>query len=115
MANAQFTRQMTIGEFEARFPDDDACKGYLRDRRWPNGVHYNRCGSDRVYELATRPFHWECPSCRQGGAYRFSVLVGTIFENTNIGLRDWFRVVHLMLTAQKGVAALEVQRVMGFG
>jgi transposase-like protein len=61
-----------------------------------------------------RPFHWQCRACSETG-YRFSVLVGTIFENTNIGLRDWFRVIHMMLTSKKGVAALEVQRVMGFG
>jgi transposase-like protein len=115
MAKAQFTRQMTIKEFEALFPTDDACKAYLEARRWPVSVRCPRCESDRVYPLASRPFHWECSNCRHGGAYRFSVLVGTIFENTKIGLRDWFRVVHMMLTSKKGVAALEVQRVMGFG
>ena len=112
---AQFTKQMTIREFEAAFPDDAACKAYLRDRRWPDGVCCPRCDSNRVYELTTRPFHWECSACRQGGAYRFSVLVGTTFENTNVGLRDWFRVIYMMMTGKKGVAALEVQRVMGFG
>jgi transposase-like protein len=115
MAKVQFTRQMTIGQFEEMFPDDDACKAYLKDRRWPNGVRCPRCNSERVYELKNRAFHWECPDCRLGGAYRFSVLVGTVFENTNIGMRDWFRVIHMMMTAKKGVAALEVQRVMGFG
>jgi len=112
---AQFTKQMTVGEFEALFPDDDACKAYLRDQRWPDSVRCPRCGSDQAYELTTRAFHWECSTCRQGGAYRFSVLVGTIFENTNVGLRDWFRVIYMMMTGKKGVAALEVQRVMGFG
>ena len=78
MAKAQFTKQMTIGEFEALFPDDDACKSYLTARRWPSGIHCPRCDGERVYSLSTRPFHWECANCRQGGAYRFSVLVGTI-------------------------------------
>ena len=47
--------------------------------------------------------------------YRFSHLAGTIFENTNKPLRDWFRVVHLMLTSKKGISALQIQRIMGFG
>jgi transposase-like protein len=115
MAKAQFTKQMTVAEFEELFPNDDACKAYLQSRRWPVGIRCPRCQSERVYALASRPFHWECTACRQGGAYRFSVLVGTIFENTNVGLRDWFRVIYMMLTAKKGIAALEVQRVMGFG
>jgi hypothetical protein len=115
MAQAQFTKQMTIKQFEELFPTDDACKAYLQSRRWPVGVRCARCGSECVYPLPSRAFHWECSTCRQGGAYRFSVLVGTIFENSKIGLRDWFRVIHMMLTSKKGVAALEVQRVMGFG
>ncbi len=112
---APFTPQMTIPQWEALFPTDDACKAYLAARRWPNGVRCPRCGSENVYELTTRPFHWECPDCRKGGAYRFSVLVETIFEDTKIGLRQWFKVIYLMLTSKKGISALQVQRIMGFG
>ena len=43
------------------------------------------------------------------------VIAGTIFENTNKPLRDWFRVIHLMLTSKKGISALQIHRVMGFG
>jgi transposase-like protein len=106
---------MTLSEWERLFPDDDACKAHLARRRWPEGVRCPRCGSDRVYPLATRPFHWECPDCRKGGAYRFSVLVETIFEDTKVGLRQWFKVIYLMLTSKKGISSLQVQRVMGFG
>ena len=60
-------------------------------------------------------FKWECPDCREGGAYRFSHLVGTIFENTKVDLRDWFKVIHLMLGAKKGISAMQIQRHMGFG
>jgi hypothetical protein len=115
MSDKPKIQQMTIGQFEALFPDEDSCKAYLRDTRWPDGVCCPRCGSVRPYELTTRPFHWECPDCREGGAYRFSVLVGTIFENTNKSLREWFRVIHLMLTSKKGISALQVKRYMGFG
>ena len=115
MANPQFTQQMTIKEWEALFPTDDACKAYLARRRWPNGIRCPRCASDRVYALTNRPFHWECPDCRRGGAYRFSVLVETIFEDTKVGLRQWFKVIYLMLTCKKGISSLQIQRVMGFG
>jgi transposase-like protein len=107
--------QLTVPQFEAMFPDEDACDTYLVEHRWPEGIHCPRCGSVRVYPLATRKWHWECPDCREGGAYRFSDIVGTIFEDTKIDLRDWFRVIHLMLTAKKGVSARQVWRYMGFG
>jgi len=38
-----------------------------------------------------------------------------IFEDTNKPLRDWFRVMHMMLTSKKGISALQINRVMGFG
>lgn len=107
--------QMTIPQFEKAFPSEDACAAYLVAHRWPDGVHCPRCGSVNVYRLATMTWKWECPDCRQGGAYRFSHIAGTIFENTNKPLRDWFRVIHMMLTSKKGVSALQVMRVMGFG
>jgi hypothetical protein len=111
--------QMTEREFETRFPigDDDACKAYLKARRWPQGVHCPRCGNPAVYDLHSRKWHWQCTQCAPGGStgYRFSVIAGTIFENTNKPLRDWFKVVHLMTTSKKGISALQIQRQLGFG
>ena len=101
---AQFTPQMTIAEFEELFPDDDACKAYLTARRWPGGVVCPRCGNPDVWELKARPFHWMCRALLGSETTASLVLVGTIFENTNIGLRDWFRVIHMMLTAKKGIS-----------
>lgn len=109
------SKQLTAPQFDKLFPNEEACDKYLVANRWPNGVHCPRCGSDKVYPLATMKFKWECPDCREGGAYRFSHLVGTIFENTKIDLRDWFKVIHLMLAAKKGMSALQIQRIMGFG
>src|SRR5476651_1628553 len=107
--------QMTIAQFEATFPDEEACKVYLVARRWPSGVHCPRCGNAELYDASSyKSFHWQCRACAVNG-YRFSCIAGTIFENTNKPLREWFRVVHLMLTSKKGISALQVQRVMGFG
>lgn len=88
---------------------------YVVRRRWPDGVvRCPRCGNAKVWELKAKLFHWQCAKCGPR-EYRFSVLVSTVFQDTKIGLRDWFRVIHMMLTGKKGVAALEVQRVLGFG
>ena len=107
--------QMTIVDFERLFPSEDACKEYLKQNRWPNGVICPRCGNVNVSEHS-KPYHWNCYQCSTDGiGYRFSVLVGTIFENTNKPLREWFRVMHLMLTSKKGISALQVKRYMGFG
>ncbi len=106
--------QMTMAQFKTQFPNDDACKVYLIEHRWPDGIRCPRCGNENVHEHA-RAFHWQCYQCTPNGGYRFSVLVGTIFENTNMPLTDWFRVIHFMMTSKKGMSALQIQRMMGFG
>jgi transposase-like protein len=111
----KFTQQMTVRQFEKLFPTDDACKQYLTARRWPQGVRCPRCGNENVYPVTNRPFHWQCTKCVPKGGYRFSVLVGTIFENTNVGLKTWFKVIYLMLTSKKGISSLQIHRMMGFG
>ena len=107
--------QMTIPQFERMFPNEDACAAYLVAHRWPDGVHCPRCGSVKIAAISTMTFTWQCYDCAPDTSYRFSHIAGTIFENTNKPLREWFRVIHIMLTSKKGVSALQIQRVMGFG
>jgi hypothetical protein len=118
MAKKQAKRihQMTIGEWEAAFPNEDACCAYLVGHRWPTGVACPRCGNVNAKPHGTMPWNWLCNACSPSGTnYRFSHISGTIFENTNKPLRDWFRVIHLMLTSKKGMSALQIYRMMGFG
>ena len=113
----KFTIQMTLPQFERMFPDEDSCRTYLAEHRWPKGVTCPRClTSEHVYALA-KPWHWECanPECRKGNAYRFSLTAGTIFENTKVPLKIWFKVLYMIVTSKKGVSALQVHRTFGFG
>ncbi len=113
---AKAIHQMTVRQWESAFPTDDACKSYLVAHRWPKGIVCPRCGNTEVGEHGTRAFNWQCYACSdKGTSYRFSVTVGTIFENTKYPMREWFRVIHMMLTSKKGVSALEVHRVIGTG
>jgi len=115
MATSKRIHQMTVPQWEKAFPTDEACMTYLSKHRWPVAVSCPRCGSEHVFALKTMAFKWECMDCGEGVSYRFSVLVGTVFENTNVGLRMWFRVIHTMLTSKKGVSAHQIYRTMGFG
>ena len=116
MATSKRIHQMTIGEWEMAFPTEDACADYLVKHRWPSGVvKCPRCGMPVTHPVATMPYKWQCYSCAPDSGYRFSHITGTVFENTNKPLRQWFRVLHMMLTSKKGVSALQVHRFMGFG
>ena len=106
--------QLTASQFDALFQTEHDCIRYLVARRWPEGVRCPRCGSERVYPVSTMAWHWQCYTCTKE-SYRFSHLTGTIFENTNKPLKDWYRVIHLMLVSKKGMSALQIYRYMGFG
>jgi transposase-like protein len=105
----------TIDAFDKEFHDETACKNFLVSMRWPDGVRCPRCKSkERIYALKARPFHWVCcnKGCGERRGYRFSVITKTIFENTKIPLKLWFKVAFLILTAKKGISALQVHRVI---
>lgn len=106
----------TFQEFMVSFPDERACKLYLTMRRWPDGPHCPICGNAKVYESSSRPFTWQCraKTDKHTNPYRFSVLVGTVFENTNVKLDVWFKVLYTMLQSLKGVSSRQIRR-MYFG
>ena len=123
------TKQMTLRDLLSRFPDNESCKAFLEKKRWPDGViKCPRCGS-KAYRLPSRPFYYLCKSgaetvdkktgeafiCQKKNGYRFSVISRTVFENSNYPLREWFRVIFMMLHAKKGMSAHQIHRMIGTG
>src|SRR2546425_11103925 len=76
---------MTLSQLMRRFSTEEACKAFLRDMRWPDGVRCPRCNSEKVYTLKARPFHWVCKNkdCGGGKGYWFSVITNKGFDNNN--------------------------------
>src|ERR1700730_4012302 len=111
----RFVRQMTLSDFGRMFPDEQSCWTYLLLHRWPTDPLCPRCNNDHVYESTARPWHWQCKKCGKDNRspYRFSLKTGTIFEETKMPLRTWFKVLLLMLTSKKGISALQIHRMIG--
>ena len=107
---------MTLSELQARFPDEAAAQAHLFGLRWPDGkVRCPRCRKDeKIYRRGPKAgqavsYRWTCKSCDKNG-YGFSLTTGTVFEDTKLALDKWFQILLLMLTAKKGMSALQVQR-----
>jgi hypothetical protein len=105
---------MKFKELLSRFQTEDDCKAFLVERRWPDGVCCPRCGNVKVWQPKAKPFHWICKACNKNG-YRFSVITGTIFENTKYPLVEWFKVAFLMYHSKKGMSAHQIHRMLGTG
>jgi transposase-like protein len=89
------------------FADQDVAIEFFRDIRWPNGVECPTCGSKDVYYLATQR-RWKCKNAHP--KQQFSVKLGTIFEDSPIGLDKWLPAVWLVTNCKNGISSYELSR-----
>src|SRR5487761_455645 len=92
------------------FTEPDNCLNYIVARRWPNGVNCPTCGGSNIGFLSTRRL-WECKSTHP--RKQFSVKVGTIFEDSPLGLDKWLAALWLLVNCKNGVSSCEVARDLG--
>ena len=76
---------LTLQEAIVHFSDPDRAFQYALNLRWPNGVvACPRCGSEKHSFVKTRRL-WHCKGCKK----QFTIKVGTIFEDSPLGLDKW--------------------------
>lgn len=98
----------TLVETIRYFSDPQVCHDFAVNMRWPEGVECPHCGCDKVGFIATRK-KWNCKGCKK----RFSVKVGTIFEDSPLGMDTWIVAMWLIVNAKNGSSSCEVGRVLG--
>jgi transposase-like zinc ribbon protein len=75
----------TLRDFNAEFPDDDACLEYIKEQRWPRGItQCAKCGRERKHYRVTGRTAYACDHC---GNHIYP-LTGTVFEKSTTSLRD---------------------------
>src|SRR5947209_11073765 len=92
------------------FADADNCLNYLVARRWPNGVVCPTCGRTDVTFLANQR-KWQCKSAHT--RRQFTIKVGTIFEDSPLGLDKWLTAIWMVTNCKNGVSSYEVHRAIG--
>lgn len=97
----------TLQEAILYFADPDRCLKFMVDIRWPDGVKCPTCGSKEVTFLSTRRV-WKCKT--KHAKQQFSAKVGTVFEDSPIGLDKWFTAVWLVANCKNGVSSYEIAR-----
>jgi hypothetical protein len=91
--------------FEA-FPDEQSCLDHLCSIRWHDGAFCPYCVKNgkepgqKIYHFSDRKT-FKCGECRE----RFSIKVGTVFEDTKLPLRKWFAAIWMITNHPKGIAS----------
>lgn len=110
MNRVQFQPGLSMAEFMQRYGSEEQCEAALIASRWPAGFACPACGGGHHSSFRREGrLYFQCTACR----HQCSVISGTVFEATKLGLSRWFLALHLLTQAKNNVAALELMRHLG--
>jgi transposase-like protein len=99
----------TLQQAIVYFSDPDRAFQYALNLRWPTGVvTCPRCGGENHSFIKTRKI-WYCNPCKK----QFTLKVGTIFEDSPIGLDKWMTAFWMLTNCKNGVSSYEMARTIG--
>jgi transposase-like protein len=112
MENENNYEPKTLQEAIVYFSSPENCLHYLVVRRaeWKDGVICPRCGSDKVGFLKNQ-LRWQCSN--RHARRQFSIKVGTIFEDSPLGLDKWLPTMWMIQNCKNGIASHEIARAIG--
>jgi transposase-like protein len=101
----------SILEFQKEFSTEEKCREYLEAQRWNGTPACPHCGSVNVHRFANNNRIFKCreKECRQ----KFSVTVGTIYENSKLPLTKWFLATYILSVHSKGISSLQLAQWLG--
>ena len=99
----------TLQEAIVYFSDPDRAFEYAKKFRWPDGnVVCPRCGKAKHSFIKTRRV-WFCYECKK----QFSLKLGTVFEDSALGLDKWMTGFWMLVNCKNGVSSMEIHRALG--
>ena len=101
-------KPQTLIEAIRYFSDLDVATMFVADLRWADGPVCGHCGGVETSFISTRRI-WKCKACKR----QFSVKVGTIFEDSPLGLDKWLPAVWMIANSKNGVSSHELGRALG--
>lgn len=105
------TQFNSLFDLHSAFPTEQHAIDHLRAMRWGKDDEFAycpHCGHTKVYHFKDNKTH-KCGKCRK----RFSIKVGSIFEDSKIPLRKWFVAVWLLTSHKKGIASTQLAKDIG--
>lgn len=95
--------------FRDQFHSEDACREYLIQLRWPQGLTCPQCAGRQFWKMQRGVFG--CQGCQR----HLSITAGTLFADTHKPLRLWFEALWPVTHQKYGASALGMQRSLGLG
>lgn len=87
------------------FKTESDCIQYLYERRIKNNIPCHYCGCNNSY-LPKNDSRIRCRQCKS----KYSVRIGTIFQDSNVPLRKWFIAMYIYLSHKKGISSCQLAK-----
>ena len=101
----------SLPQILTHFKDKETCIKFLEQQRWNGKPECPKCGhSKKIYKIENGK-RYKCGNNECGK--KFSVTVGTVFENSKIPLNMWFAAIYLATAHKKGISSLQLHRDLG--
>jgi transposase-like protein len=98
----------TLQEAIVHFSDFENCQQFIAELRWADGkVRCPSCGSEKVTYLANARL-WKC--YEKHAKAKFSLKVGTIMEDSALGIDKWLTAMWLIVNCKNGISSCEIAR-----
>ena len=101
-------KTLSIYSFMMLFPDEASALSYIEKTLWGDLPICPCCKGTNSIKRPSRKGHF-CKKCRKD----FTVRIGTVFENSNIGLHKWLYAMYLFVTSRKGIPSLPLSKEIG--
>jgi transposase-like protein len=106
---ANLKKPVTLQEAIIYFADADRAFRYAVELRWPDAkIDCPRCGSEEHSFISTRKI-WFCKGCKK----QFTIKVGTIFEDSALGIDKWMTAFWMICNCKNGISSYELARNIG--
>jgi transposase-like protein len=102
-------QRYTLKEFMCDFPDDETCLQWLKEYRFPNGIHCQMCDKITKHHFIESRKSYSCQEC----GHHVHPTAGTIFHKSSTPLTIWFYAIYLMAQTRCGISAKQIERETG--
>lgn len=99
----------TLKDFDNEFTTDDNCLEWIKNHRYPDGIHCSVCGKVTKHHKVNGRSCYACDNC----GHQVYPTAGTIFHKSATPLRTWFQVIYRMASTRCGISAKQIQRETG--
>ncbi len=102
----QFKNVLQVLEY---YKDNETCISLLEQEIWLGKPKCPHCGNQEKSYKTNRGYRCANKECQK----KYTVTVGTIFENTKIPMKYWFAAIYLITAHKKGISSHQLSRDLG--